>query len=41
MVVMSKPVQLQGSGRAGWTLINAVKAPADKIDDWRAYKSMV
>jgi hypothetical protein len=34
MVVMWKPVQLQGWGE-GSTTINAVKAPADKLDTWR------
>jgi len=33
MVVMWKPVQLQGSGEC--TIINAVKAPTDKLDLWR------
>jgi len=33
MVVMWKPVQLQGSGEC--TIINAVKAPTDKLDVWR------
>ena len=35
MVVMAKPVQLQGWGE-GSTIINAVKAPADKLQAWRA-----
>jgi hypothetical protein len=35
MVVMWKPVQLQGWGE-GSTIINAVKAPADKLARWRA-----
>jgi hypothetical protein len=34
MVIMSKPVQLQGWGE-GSTTINAIKAPADKLADWR------
>jgi hypothetical protein len=34
LVVMWKPVQLQGFGE-GSTVINAVKAPADKLDTWR------
>ncbi len=34
MVVMWKPVQLQGWGE-GSTTINAIKAPADKLDVWR------
>ena len=33
MVVMWKPVQLQGSGEC--TSINAVNAPANKLQDWR------
>jgi hypothetical protein len=33
LVVMWKPVQLQGSGEC--TVINAVKAPADKLELWR------
>ena len=33
MVVMWKPVQLQGSGEC--TTINAVKAPTDKLEVWR------
>jgi hypothetical protein len=35
LVVMWKPVQLQGWGE-GSTEINAIKAPADKLEDWRA-----
>ncbi|BBO92660.1 hypothetical protein DSCOOX_58400 [Desulfosarcina ovata subsp. ovata] len=35
MVVMWKPVQLQGFGE-GSTVINAIKAPTDKLDTWRA-----
>ncbi|MGC2193987.1 MAG: Ig-like domain-containing protein [Terriglobales bacterium] len=34
LVVMWKPVRLQGSG-AGSTLINAAKYPAEKLDAWR------
>ncbi|MEN8190928.1 MAG: hypothetical protein ABFS19_13865, partial [Thermodesulfobacteriota bacterium] len=34
LVVMWKPVQLQGWGQ-GSTVINAVKAPADKLETWR------
>ena len=34
MVVMWKPVQLQGWG-AGSTVINAIQAPAEKIQNWR------
>lgn len=34
LVVMWKPVRLQGSG-AGSTLINAAKYPAEKVDNWR------
>jgi len=34
LVVMWKPVQLQGFGE-GSTVINAIKAPADKLDIWR------
>ncbi|GAB6193601.1 right-handed parallel beta-helix repeat-containing protein [Desulfocastanea catecholica] len=34
IVVMWKPVQLQGWGE-GSTTINAIKAPADKLEDWR------
>jgi hypothetical protein len=34
MVVMWKPIQLQGYGE-GSTTINAIKAPADKLDIWR------
>ncbi len=34
LVVMWKPVRLQGSG-AGSTLINAAKYPAEKLDLWR------
>lgn len=34
MVVMWKPVQLQGWGE-GSTTINAIKAPADKLQTWR------
>jgi hypothetical protein len=34
IVVMWKPVQLQGWGEGG-TIINAIKAPADKLADWR------
>jgi hypothetical protein len=33
-VVMWKPVQLQGWGE-GSTIINAINAPADKLQDWR------
>jgi hypothetical protein len=34
MVIMAKPVQLQGWGE-GSTTINALKAPADKLQTWR------
>jgi len=34
MVVMWKPVQLQGWG-AGATVINAINAPAENLQDWR------
>jgi len=34
LVVMWKPVQLQGAGE-GSTVINAVKAPTDKLEVWR------
>jgi len=34
MVIMWKPVRLQGAG-AGSTIINAVKAPAEKLTAWR------
>ncbi len=34
LVVMWKPVRLQGSG-AGSTIINAAKYPAEKLDAWR------
>ena len=34
LVVMWKPVRLQGSG-AGSTIINAVKTPQEKLDLWR------
>ena len=34
MVIMHKPVRLQGYGAAA-TVINAVRAPAAKLDDWR------
>ena len=34
LVVMAKPVRLQGSG-AGATLVNAVKRPAEKLQAWR------
>jgi hypothetical protein len=34
LVVMAKPVRLQGSG-AGSTIINAVKQPAEKLAAWR------
>jgi len=34
LVIMSKPVRLQGAG-AGSTFINAVKRPAEKITGWR------
>ena len=34
LVIMSKPVRLQGAG-AGSTFINAVKRPAEKIETWR------
>jgi hypothetical protein len=40
LVVMWKPVRLQGSGAA--TIINAVKRPTEKLDAWRAkVKSLV
>jgi hypothetical protein len=34
LLVMWKPVRLQGWG-AGSTVLNAVKAPAEKLDQWR------
>lgn len=34
MVIMHKPVRLQGFGAAS-TIINAVRAPASKLDNWR------
>jgi hypothetical protein len=34
LVVMAKPVRLQGSG-AGATLVNAAKRPAEKLQAWR------
>ena len=36
LVVMWKPVQLQGWGE-GSTTINAIKAPADKLQVWREF----
>jgi len=35
LVVMAKPVRLQGSGALS-TVINAVKRPAEKLEQWRA-----